>query len=392
MLGTAGHANEGKASPTYQNVWVSLARRGFVVLAYDPFGQGERIEYLDTVKGGSRVGIGTREHSMTGQQLLLSGRTLGAYMVQDMRRALDYLESRTDVDRTRLAVAGNSGGGTQAALLGAVEPRLAAVVISCYMTSWTDMWNVPGPQDAEQILPGFVGRGFDFADFALAAAPRGVLVSSAIKDYFPIAGSRAASAELGPVFAALGAPDRLARVENDATHGWSQPLREGAYRALGTWLARPGLDSAELPVVAETEAALWVTPTGQLATSLGTRTVRAINADQARELASSRAPVTEAKLRTLAGLPAAATEPRVVQRAGNPWSPAGERLLLEVEPGVRVQARLRRPASAAVSFTLLADERGATSRTELIEQLVRRARRSSPSTCEARVTSRRRLA
>ena len=371
VLGTAGHANEGKASPTYQNVWVSLARRGFVVLAYDPFGQGERVEYLDPVKGGSRVGIGTREHSMTGQQLLLSGRTLGAYMVQDMRRALDYLESRPDVDRTRLAVAGNSGGGTQAALLGAVEPRLAAVVISCYMTSWADMWNVPGPQDAEQILPGFVGRGFDFADFALAAAPRGVLVSSAIKDFFPIAGSRAASAELAPVFAALGAPDRLARVENDATHGWSQPLREGAYRALGTWLGRPGLDPAELPVVAETEAALRVTTTGQLATSLGTRTVRAINADQARALASSRAPVTEATLRTLAGLTTAATEPRVVQRAGNPWSPAGERLLLEVEPGVRVQARLRRPASAAVSFTLLADERGATSRTEVIEQLVR---------------------
>jgi hypothetical protein len=370
VLGTAGHANEGKASPTYQNVWVSLTRRGFVVLAYDPFGQGERVEYLDPVKGGSRVGIGTREHSMTGQQLLLSGRTLGAYMVQDMRRALDYLESRTDVDRTRLAVAGNSGGGTQAALLGAVDPRLAAVVISCYMTSWADMWNVPGPQDAEQILPGFVGRGFDFADFAVAAAPKGVLVSSAIKDFFPIAGSRAASEELAPVFAALGAPDRLARVENDATHGWSQPLREGAYRALGTWLGRPGLDPAELPVVAEADEALRVTPTGQLATSLGTRTVRAINADHARALASSRAPVTEAKLRVLAGLSTAATEPRVVLRAGNPWSPAGERLLLEVEPGVRVQARLRRPASAAVSFTLLADERGATSRTELIERLV----------------------
>ena len=141
---------------------------------------------------------------MTGQQLLLSGRTLGAYMVQDMRRALDYLESRPDVDRARLAVAGNSGGGTQAALLAAVETRLAAVVISCYVTSWGDMWSVPGPQDAEQILPGFVGGDFDFADFALAAAPRGVLVSSAIKDFFPIAGSRAASAELATFFSPSG--------------------------------------------------------------------------------------------------------------------------------------------------------------------------------------------
>ena len=91
VLGTAGHADEGKASPTYQHAWVSLARRGFLVLAYDPPGQGERLEYLDPAKGGSRVGIGTREHSMTGQQVLLTGRTIGAYMVQDMRRALDYL-------------------------------------------------------------------------------------------------------------------------------------------------------------------------------------------------------------------------------------------------------------------------------------------------------------
>jgi hypothetical protein len=226
----------------------ALARRGFLVLAYDPVGQGERLEYLDADQRGSRVGIGTREHSMTGQQLLLSGRTLGAYMVQDRQRGLDYLESRPDVDRTRLAVAGNSGGGTQAALLGAIEPRLAAVVVSCYMTSWSDMWNEPGPQDAEQILPGFISAGLDFADFALAAAPRGFLVSSAIKDFFPIAGSRTASAELTPLFAALGAPDRLSRVENDATHGWSQPLREGAYRALGTWLGRPDIGAAEAPV------------------------------------------------------------------------------------------------------------------------------------------------
>ncbi len=370
VLGTAGHADEGKASPTYQNVWVSLARRGFLVLAYDPVGQGERIEYVDPGKGGSRVGIGTREHGMTGQQLLLSGRTLGGYMVNDMQRALDYLESRPDVDRTRLAVAGNSGGGTQAALLGAVDPRLAAVVVSCYITSWADMWQVPGPQDAEQILPGFVGRGLDFADFAVAAAPRGFLVSSAIQDFFPIAGSRKASAELAPVFAALGVPARLARVENDAPHGWSQPLREGAYRALGDWLGRPGLNPIERPVTAESESALRVTTTGQLSTSIGSRTVREVHAELVRDLATTRPAVTDAALRTLMGAPGRVIEPRVVQRAGNPWNVAGEQLLLEVEPGVRLQARLRRPAGASPAVTLLIDDRGASSRSAQIETLV----------------------
>ena len=62
--------------------------------------------------------------------------------------------------------------------------------------------------------------------------------------------------------------------------------------------------------------------------------------------------------------------PRIIQRAGNPWSPAGERLILEVEAGVRLQARLRRPAGASGSFTLLVDERGARSRDQQIEGLV----------------------
>ena len=46
VLGTAGHSLEGKAAELYESVWVSLAKRGVLVLAYDPPGQGERLEYL----------------------------------------------------------------------------------------------------------------------------------------------------------------------------------------------------------------------------------------------------------------------------------------------------------------------------------------------------------
>ena len=370
VLGTAGHAAEGKASPTYQHVWVSLARRGFIVLAYDPPGQGERIEYLDPAKGESRVGFGTGEHMMTGQQLLLSGRNIGAYMVQDGRRALDYLLTRGDVDPARVAVAGNSGGGTQAALLAVSEPRLAATVVSCYMTSWTDMWNAPGPQDSEQILPGFISGGFDFADFGIVAAPRGFLVSSAIQDYFPIAGSRKVSAELGPLYAALGEPDKLARVENDATHGWSQPLREGAYRALGVWLDRPGQNASEAPVTTEPVAALNVTTSGQLASSVGSRTIRGLHADEVRALTGAREPVTDAALRGLLGDVGTRAKPRLLARSGNAAAPAGERLLIEVETGVRLQGWLRRPETAGKSPVLLVDDRGATLRGATVDGLV----------------------
>ena len=113
VLGVAGHSANGKASATYQRAWISLAKRGFLVLAFDPPGQGERSLYFDPELGRSRVGIGTREHNLSGLQCLLIGHHFARYELWDGIRAVDYLLTRDDVDPGRLAVAGNSGGGTQ---------------------------------------------------------------------------------------------------------------------------------------------------------------------------------------------------------------------------------------------------------------------------------------
>jgi hypothetical protein len=359
VLGTAGHSVEGKAHTLYQHAWISMARRGFLVLAYDPPGQGERLEYYDADTKSSSVGVGVPEHVMTGQQLLLTGSTLAAYMVQDGRRAIDYLLTRGDVDAARLAVAGNSGGGTQAALLAAFEPRLAAIVASCYMTSWQQLWRGPGPQDAEQIVPGLLSSQLDFADFAIAAAPRGFLVSSAIRDYFPIEGARACHAELRRLYGVLGAADRVAMVENDATHGWSQPLREGAYRWLRSWLAAPDAPAAEAALTPDDPATLHVTATGQLATSDGSRTTRALNLERARALASERPAATVDGLRAIVQLDDRRTAARVVERVATDGG-RRERLIIEVEPGVRLTGTLMRPAAAATSAAaaLVIDDRG----------------------------------
>ena len=360
VLGTAGHSVEGKAHPLYQHAWISLARRGFLVLAYDPPGQGERLEYLDTATGTSSVGVGVPEHVMTGQQLLLTGHTLAASMAHDGRRAVDYLLTRDDVDPARLAVAGNSGGGTQAALLAALEPRLSAIVASCYMTSWEQLWRGPGPQDAEQILPGFLAAQLDFADFALAAAPRGFLVSSAIQDYFPIAGARACHTELRRLYGVLGAGDRVAMVENDAPHGWSQPLREGAYRWLRTWLNGPSAPDDEAPLTPDDPETLRVTTTGQLATSVGSRTTRALNVERADALADARPPATPAALAAVVQLPDSRPPARVVTRQAVPGTDGRERLIVEVEPGVRLVGILRQRAAGTspTGTALVIDERG----------------------------------
>ena len=223
VLGVAGHSDAGKADATYQRAWITLARRGYVVLAFDPPGQGERID-------PNGPGAGVPEHIRHGHSCLLTGTAFARYEIWDGIRAFDYLLTRPEVDERRIAVAGNSGGGTQAAYLAVFEPRLAAVVASCYTTRWRELWSGPGPQDAEQVFPGFVRDGFDFSDFLLAFAPRPLLVTSAGQDFFPIAGARASYEEARGWYERMDAPGRLRFFEYDDPHGWSLPRREAAYR------------------------------------------------------------------------------------------------------------------------------------------------------------------
>ncbi len=63
ILGPLGHSGNGKAWPSYQKLFSNLARKGYVVLAYDPFGQGERIEYPGTPAGS--VGDSAAERAST---------------------------------------------------------------------------------------------------------------------------------------------------------------------------------------------------------------------------------------------------------------------------------------------------------------------------------------
>jgi cephalosporin-C deacetylase-like acetyl esterase len=288
VLGVAGHSETGKAIATYQHVWISLAKRGFVVLAFDPPGQGERSEYWDPKLRKSTVGIGTREHMMAGLQCLLTGTNFARYEVWDGIRGVDYLLTRSDVDQKRIGVAGNSGGGTQAAYLAVLEPRLTAAVTSCYITSWETLWAGPGPQDSEQVFPNFLRDGLDFGDFLIAFAPKPIQMTTAVRDFFPIKGARETYAEVQRVFDVADAAGRAGYFEYDDEHGWSQPRREACYRWLEKWLHDRDDDGTEAPHVTEPEANLNVTATGQVHDTAGYETVQSLNATLAAELHAKR--------------------------------------------------------------------------------------------------------
>lgn len=353
VLGTAGHSASGKAFSTYQRVWISLARRGVLVLAYDPPGQGERQEYLDDVTGRPRFGP-TQQHTMAGIQCLLTGTNFARYELWDGVRAVDYLLTRRDVDAQRIGVVGNSGGGTQTAYLQVVEPRLALAAPSCYITSWEKMWAELGPQDAEQNFAGFLADGLDFADFLIAFAPKPLKVLTAIRDYFPIEGARATYREARRIYEILGAADRIDFFEYDDGHGWSRPRREATYRWVQRWLNRTDEEGLEEEFATEPEENLNCTETGQVLTSLKGETVHSLNRAHAEKIYPERAAakVRDAEsLRRLVRAVLGVAEPREHIPVGR-YGEIGregyriEKIALETEPGITVPALVFVPAAA----------------------------------------------
>jgi cephalosporin-C deacetylase-like acetyl esterase len=199
-----GHAASGKAGD--YALASAFARNGFVVLGYDPIGQGERLQYLDPQKATAMqtgdpypgISLATRptgEHGEAGLQPTLIGDAVARYFAWDGMRAVDYLVSRPEVDADRIGAFGCSGGGALTALLGAADRRVKATATACYLTTMDALLATVGAQDAEQSTPGFIAAGFDFADFVEVAAPRAYAMVGTVGDMFPWKGFLATAQE-----------------------------------------------------------------------------------------------------------------------------------------------------------------------------------------------------
>lgn len=240
ILSPCGHSGVGKAANEYQILHINLAKRGFVVLTYDPVGQGERSQFWDAARRRARYNLGCGEHAVMGNALYVLGTSLARYRIWDGLRGLDYLASRPEVDATKLGCVGNSGGGTLTAYISALDPRVAAAAICCYITTlprrMANRIQEDPSSDPEQDIFGFVREGIDHAGLLALCAPRPTLVGSAVLDFFPIAGARESFAEARRLYALAGAEDRIAQVEASTPHGLGQTLREGVYGWFERWL------------------------------------------------------------------------------------------------------------------------------------------------------------
>jgi dienelactone hydrolase len=142
-------------------------------------------------------------HSLQ-RRALMFGRTLIGERVHDMGRLIDYAMTRPEIDASRIAVTGNSGGGTVSLFTAALDDRVrVASPASCFCTFEDSVITIL--HCVCNIVPGIMNLG-EMYDVAGLIAPKPVLmVTGALDDIFPLGGTRKAFGHLKRIYEANGA-------------------------------------------------------------------------------------------------------------------------------------------------------------------------------------------
>jgi hypothetical protein len=175
----------------------------------------------------------------------------------DSVRALDFLASLPEADKKRLAMTGESGGGTQTFILGAVDKRLAAqapvVMVSHTMQGGCVCENMPG-----------LRVEFSNVEIAAAACPRPQILVASSKDWTKTTLTMEGPA-IGHVYELFHEPEKLRYARFDAPHNYNQNSREAVYQWFDRWLLnKPDQPVKELACRKEPDVDLRVFPDGKL--------------------------------------------------------------------------------------------------------------------------------
>ncbi|MGQ9592839.1 MAG: alpha/beta hydrolase family protein, partial [Planctomycetota bacterium] len=227
VLCPVGHWGLSKAEPVVQSRAASFARLGLAALVYDPLGQGER-----AVPGN--------EHAVAHLAALL-GESNMTYMVWDSVRALDWLETRAEIDRERIGCTGCSGGGLNTLYLSAFEavraraggaPRRSRIRASApvgYISTFSSFLATGITHCPCSHVPG-IGAATDMDEVLGLFAPEALLVVGGKRDpMFTEAGMREAFRGIAAFYEFSGTARPPELFFDDCGHDYSKPMRERAY-------------------------------------------------------------------------------------------------------------------------------------------------------------------
>jgi hypothetical protein len=244
-----GHANTvvGEVSygskVSYQHHPAWFAEHGYVCLILDTL---ELAEIRGEHHGTSRLG------QWWWQTL---GYTPAGIECWNAMRALDYLETRKEVDPKRMGVTGRSGGGATSWWVAAADERVKCIVpVAGIADLWAHVVEGDTPRLRDGVISGhcdcmyFVNTyRWDFAQVVALCAPRPLMLGNSDKDdIFPVAGYRRLAEKVRRIYDLYGAGDRFVLLETQGPHKDTPELRLGAYRWMNRWLKGETTDVTEV--------------------------------------------------------------------------------------------------------------------------------------------------
>ncbi|MGB3119801.1 MAG: acetylxylan esterase, partial [Verrucomicrobiales bacterium] len=224
VLYLCGHT-KGKVAPGYQAQPRWFAQHGYVALVLDPVQLGECQGFHHGTYREDRWDWQSRGYTPAGTE------------VWNAMRALDYLQSRPDVDADRMGVTGLSGGGAMSWFLGAADERVKVVVPVCQSGSIERM-AVDRATDGHCDCAFWVNYyRWCWPDIGALIAPRAFLMASGSEDVlWRPSGYREVATRIRHQYAALGVPDRFDLVEDLSPHGYTPKLRQAIFTFFNTHL------------------------------------------------------------------------------------------------------------------------------------------------------------
>jgi cephalosporin-C deacetylase-like acetyl esterase len=206
---------------------LQVVENGYAAFAIEQLAFGCRRDEAARKKGPAQSSC----QPAAGAALLL-GQTMIGWRVWDVMRATDYLHTRPEIDRSRLATMGISGGGTISLFSAALDERIKVSVVSCYFNTFRDSI-LSLSHCIDNYVPGILNY-VEMYDIAGLIAPRGLFVESGTRDpIFPIEGSRKAFKHAQAIYETLGAPQMIEQEIFDGEHVF---YGKGAFEFLKKWL------------------------------------------------------------------------------------------------------------------------------------------------------------
>ncbi len=187
---------------------LALVAAGFIVMAIDAYGFGER----ERLGPAAEAESGAVTELSLFKHFLWQGKTLWGMMIHDDLCALAYLRSRPEVDESRIGATGMSLGASRSTWVAALDETIKAVAPISQMTRYRDFAD-NGHYRLHSIyyfVPGVLASGIDMEHIVALTAPRYQLILTGDSDPLsPIAGIHKIVDYARNVYAEQGAADQF---------------------------------------------------------------------------------------------------------------------------------------------------------------------------------------